>query len=232
MSSLAAAALMASAQLSAPAPGQSGGPQRVAPRGGYAQTCSGAYVNQGRLYADCRDRRGEIRGTSIQLNQCGDYEIQNTDGRLTCGRFQGDYEGGRPGNGQGHGGGWGNGPGNGGGWNPGNGNGPGRPGGGWGNGGWGNGGWGNGGRGRDRIVVYRDSQFRGESRELRGEVADLNREGFNDAISSMRFVGTWEACTDAYFRGYCQTFTDSVSNLASYGVNDRISSIRPVRRGW
>ncbi|RZJ93602.1 MAG: hypothetical protein EON88_14550, partial [Brevundimonas sp.] len=81
-------------------------------------------------------------------------------------------------------------------------------------------------------VVYRDGNFRGESRELRGEVPDLERERFNDAISSMRFVGTWEACTDAYFRGYCQTFTNSVSNLGAYGMNDRISSIRPVRRGW
>jgi len=220
MSNIAAVALLATAQLSAPGqPGQ-GGPQRVAPRGGYAETCSGAYVNQGRLYADCRDRRGQVRGTSIQLNLCGDHEIQNTDGRLTCGRTQGDYEGndGRPDR-----------PGNGGGWNPG------RPGNG--NGGWNPGrpdrpGAGNGGWGRDRIVVYRDSNFRGESREFQGEVGNLENERFNDAISSMRFVGTWEACTDSYFRGQCQTFTDSVSNLSWTGLNDRISSIRPVRRGW
>lgn len=223
MSTIAAAAVLASAQLSAPAQGYGGAQQRVAPRGDYTQTCSGAYVNMGRLYADCRDRRGEIRGTSIMLNQCGDYEIRNTDGRLTCGRFQGDYEGGRPGNG---GGGWN--PGRpdrpGGGWNPGR---PDRPGGGWGDDRPGNGGW-----GRDRIVVYRDANFRGESREFRGEIPNLENERFNDVISSMRFVGAWEACTDSYFRGQCQTFTDSVSNLAAWGMNDKISSIRPVRRGW
>ena len=38
---------------------------RVAPRGDYRDSCSGEYVNRGRLYADCRDRRGNIRGTSI-----------------------------------------------------------------------------------------------------------------------------------------------------------------------
>ena len=47
------------------APQQDGGPQRVAPRGSYTQSCSGDYVNQGRLYADCRDERGRLRGTSI-----------------------------------------------------------------------------------------------------------------------------------------------------------------------
>ena len=90
--------------------------QRVAPRGGYAQSCTEAYVNQGRLYADCRDTRGQIRGTSIELARCGNEEINNENGLLVCGRFRGDYESGQPGRpGGGNGGGWG--PGNGGGWN-------------------------------------------------------------------------------------------------------------------
>ena len=57
---------------------------RVAPRGGYRDSCSGEYVNRGRLYADCRDRSGRVRGTSIELNRCGDYEIRNDNGRLVC----------------------------------------------------------------------------------------------------------------------------------------------------
>ena len=203
-----AAALLALTPMADPV--QAGpGAQRVAPRGGYAQTCSGEYTNQGRLYADCRTRNGQIQGTSIQLNLCGNYEIQNTDGRLTCGPHRGDIEDGgygrpdRPG--------W-----------PGRPDRPDRP-------GWpdrpGNGGW-----GRNVITVYRDADFRGESRVFRGEIGNLENEGFNDVISSMRFEGAWEACTDSYFRGYCQTFTDDVRNLSWTGMNDRISSLRPVRR--
>ena len=58
---------------------------RVAPRGDYRDSCSGEYVNRGRLYADCRDRRGNIRGTSIELNRCSDYEIRNDNGLLVRG---------------------------------------------------------------------------------------------------------------------------------------------------
>lgn len=85
------------------APGNYQDPQRVAPRGSYSRTCSGDYVNQGRLYADCRDERGRIRGTSIELNRCGPYDIANDNGRLVCGPVRGDFEDRRGGNG-----GWGN----------------------------------------------------------------------------------------------------------------------------
>lgn len=205
--SLAALAMMgAEPQQFAP---RGDGAQRVAPRGSYAQSCTGEYVNQGRLYADCTDTRGRVRGTSIELNRCSSSDIANNDGLLVCGSVRGSYEdrggggGGRPGGGN-----------NGGGWGGGN------------NGG----GWGNGG-GRDSVTVYRDARFRGQSMTFREEMSNLGNSGFNDAISSMEFRGTWEACTDAWFRGQCQTFTDSVGNLDRWGMNDRISSIRPVRRG-
>ncbi|WGM46856.1 hypothetical protein KOAAANKH_01730 [Brevundimonas sp. NIBR10] len=227
MSAAAAAmALLAPQQFAAP----EGGQQRVAPRGSYAQTCSGEYVNQGRLYADCQDTRGNLRGTSIELARCANSEIGNIDGLLVCGSFRGDYErgngggnnggGGRPGGGGNNGGGWGgnNGGNNGGGWG--------------GNGGNNGGGWGGGNNnGRDSVTVYRDANFRGQSQTFSGEIYNLGNSGFNDAISSMQFRGTWEACTDSNFRGQCQQFDGSVSNLDRWGLNDRISSIRPVRRG-
>ena len=76
---------------------------RGAPRGSYAQSCTGAYVNQGRLYADCRDTRGRMRETSIELARCSSSDIGNDNGLLVCARVRGDYEdNGRPG------GGWGN----------------------------------------------------------------------------------------------------------------------------
>ena len=210
LATIAAATMMTGAQDRAP---QLGGPERVAPRGSYAQSCSGEYVNQGRLYADCQDMRGRLRGTSIELARCTNSNIGNSDGLLVCGNVRGDYEdrggggGGRPDR-------------------------PGRPGGG-NDGGWGDGGgWGGG---RNSITVYRDNGFRGASASFQGEVGDLRNSGFSDSISSMEFRGEWEACTDAYFRGYCQTFRDNVRNLDRWGMNDRISSIRPVRgggRGW
>ena len=109
--------LLGAAMFAAMASGQDFSVQRVAPRGSYAQTCANAYTNQGRLYADCRDERGQIRGTSIELARCSGDEITNNNGLLVCGRTRGDYEDrgpSRPGQGGNNGGGWGGN--NGGGW--------------------------------------------------------------------------------------------------------------------
>lgn len=197
LATAAAAATMMSAPVQDRAPYQ--GAERVAPRGSYAQSCSGSYVNQGRLYADCRDERGRVRGTSIQLSLCTPHDIANMNGLLVCGNNRGSYEDRGGGN---NGGGWGGGN-NGGGW----------------------------GGGRDSITVYRDSNFRGASTTFRGEMPNLDRTGFNDAISSMQVRGRWEVCTDANFRGNCQVIDGDVRNLDRWGLNDRISSMRPARGG-
>jgi hypothetical protein len=178
--------------------------ERGAPRGDYRDSCSGEYVNRGRLYADCRTRRNDIRATSIELARCSSYEIRNTDGILTCGPYRGDDEG-RPG-----GGGYPGGPG--GGWNPGG------PGGGW-----------NGGR--QSITVYRDSNYRGQALQFNGPVPNLRNSGMNDAISSFQLRGSWELCTDANFGGRCTLFDGDQNNLARWQLNDSISSLRPARRG-
>jgi hypothetical protein len=193
---LAVLAMMSGGAAQEAAPFAPGGQERVAPRGDYRDTCSGEYVNRGRLYADCRDRRGEVRGTSIELNRCSDYEIRNDNGLLVCGPVRGTYEDRRGGGG--------------------------RP-----------GGDGDGGRGggRNEITVYRDALYRGASTTFRGDMPNLRNTEFNDAISSMRFRGTWEVCSDAYFRGTCRTFSDDVWNLQQHGLNDRVSSLRPVRGG-
>jgi len=184
---------------------------RGAPRGSYAQSCSGSYVNQGRLYADCRDRRGNMRETSIELARCSSSDIGNDNGLLVCYNHRGDYENnGRPGNG--NGGGWGgnNGGNNGGGWGGNNG-----------------GGWGN-----SSITVYTDANYRGRSMSFREAIPNLRNSGLNDAISSMRLGrGSWEVCEDANYRGRCEVINGDVSNLGRSGMNDRISSLRPLRRG-
>lgn len=188
--------LLGAAMAAALASGQDVTAQRVAPRGGYSRSCTEAYTNRGRLYADCRDMRGQIRGTSIELSRCGNEEINNDNGLLVCGRFRGDYEDrqpGRPGSGDG------------GGWNGGNG-----------------GGWGRSSitvyensnfrgasrefvgedrnlgrtpfndrissvRVRGRWEVCTDAEFRGRCRIVEGDIRNLNG-GFNDSISSMRPV--------------------------------------------
>jgi hypothetical protein len=193
---LLAAAAVSSSAGQAFAPQVPGGAERVAPRGDYRASCSGEYTNRGRLYADCRTRGGGVRGSSIELNRCTDYEIRNVNGLLTCGPFHGDYED-RPGGGGGR---------------------PDRPDGGW-------------GGGRPSVTIFRDADFRGASFRFDNEMPNLANTGFNDTISSMRFHGEWEACTDAYYRGRCVTFRDDVRNLSGSGLNDRISSLRPVRRG-
>ena len=199
--SLAALTVVSAAQEAAPQLDL--GPQRVAPRGSYRDSCSGEYVNRGRLYADCRARDGRIRGTSIELNRCGNHEIRNDDGRLVCGPWRGDYEdrADRPGRPD----------------RPRRPDRPDRPGDRWGRG--------------SSVTVYRDALYRGGSTTFRGEVANLRETGFNDVISSMQLRGAWEVCTDAYFRGTCRTFGDDVWNLQQHGLNDRISSLRPARGG-
>jgi hypothetical protein len=179
---------------------------RGAPRGSYTASCSGAYVNQGRLYADCRDRSGRTRESSIELNRCSSSDIGNDNGLLTCYNHRGRYEdGGRPGGN--------NGPGR-----PGDDNRPGRPGSGWDN--------------NSAITIYRDANYRGQSMTLRGEVSNLRSSGMNDAISSIRISrGDWEICTDANFRGDCRVIRGDQRDLSRMGLNDKISSLRPARRG-
>lgn len=102
ITTLAALAAMVSAPQQA-APHNYQEPQRVSPRGSYSRSCSGDYVNQGRLYADCRDTRGNVRGTSIELNRCSSHDIGNDNGLLVCGPVRGQYEDRRGDNGGGRG---------------------------------------------------------------------------------------------------------------------------------
>ena len=209
-------------------PGAAEAQSRGAPRGSYAQTCSGAYVNQGRLYADCLDTRSRARSTSIELAPCSSSDIANDNGLLVCHNVRGDFED------RNNGGGWGNGGNNGGGWGGGN------KGGGWGGGnnggGWGggnNGGGWNGGNngGRNSITVFADRDYRGAFQTFRGEQYNLGNTDFNDQISSIQLNGPWEVCSDSGFRGHCQIVEGNVRNLNGTGLNDRISSMRPLRGG-
>ncbi|WP_449253394.1 beta/gamma crystallin-related protein [Brevundimonas naejangsanensis] len=174
---------------------------RGAPRGSYAQSCTGSYVNQGRLYADCRDMRGNVRETSIELARCSSDEIVNRDGRLACGRVMGDFENsGRPNR---PGGGWDNNrPGQGGGWN----------------------------QSsitvyRDANYRGQSMSFRDEVPNLR----NLGMNDAISSIRLSR--GSWEVCEDANYRGRCEVVRGDIRDLRNTGLNDKISSLRPARSG-
>jgi len=217
----------------------------VAPRGDYRESCSGEYTNRGRLYADCRDNRGRIRGTSIQLNRCSDYEILNRDGLLVCGPNRGQYED-RPGGGGGGGGGGDD-------WN----------------------GRGivvyrdDGFRGasqsyngaipdlrntgmndtissmrmRGQWTACTDANYRGQCQTFTGDVSSLRAAGMNDRISSLRpgrfdggGDGGWGNTSitvfeDALYRGASESFSREIPDLRNTRLNDRISSIR-IRGPW
>lgn len=223
---------------------------RGAPRGDYRQSCSGEYVNRGRLYADCRDDRGRTRETSIELNRCSDYEIRNRDGLLVCGPNRGEYED-RPGGGN---------PG----WPGPGGPGPGR---------------GeievyrdDGFRGQSEVfrgampdlrasgmndaissmrmrgdwTACSDANFRGQCQTFSGDISSLRASGMNDRISSLRPGrydgggdgpgGGWGRTSitvyaDAMFRGASETFGREIPDMRNSGLNDRISSIQ-VRGPW
>lgn len=73
--------------------------QGVVPQGSYLQSCSGTFVNQGRLYSNCRNRQGNNRPSSIELAACTSSDIGNDDGLLVCAGVRGRAEtnGGRAG---------------------------------------------------------------------------------------------------------------------------------------
>lgn len=215
----------------------------VAPRGDYRESCSGEYTNRGRLYADCRDNRGRIRGTSIQLNRCSDYEILNRDGLLVCGPNRGQYED-RPGGG-----------------------------GGGGDDDWNGRGIvvyrDDGFRGasqsyngaipdlrntgmndtissmrmRGQWTACTDANYRGQCQTFTGDVSSLRAAGMNDRISSLRpgrfnggGDGGWGNTSitvfeDALYRGTSETFNREIPDLRNSRLNDRISSIR-IRGPW
>jgi uncharacterized protein YcfJ len=81
-----------------------------------------------------------------------------------------------------------------------------------------------------QISFYEGEGFRGRVFSARGEVANLDRTGFNDrAMSVVVERGAWQICDDAYFRGHCEILRrGSYDSLAMMGMNNRISSVRPL----
>jgi uncharacterized protein YcfJ len=84
-----------------------------------------------------------------------------------------------------------------------------------------------------QVTLYEQQDYRGRSFTATGEVANLQRRGFNDRASSAVVTGgrrdRWELCEDSRFRGRCVVLQPGqYASLAAMGLNDRISSVRAV----
>jgi uncharacterized protein YcfJ len=81
-----------------------------------------------------------------------------------------------------------------------------------------------------QVTFYEHENFAGRSFTADGQVADLQRDGFNDRASSAVVSGApWEVCDDAQFRGRCLFLRPGrYPSLGSMNLNDRLSSARVV----
>lgn len=204
------------------------------PPGSYQRTCTGIDLVGSTLRAECRDQRGALRSTSLDLRACrGD--IGNDSGRLVCtgatsgnpgpvpppmvrdgnpGPFPQPY--GRDGN---------SGP-----YSPyarygdqgpyPRPDGPGQswpsyppP------------------LARDGIILFDRYGLRGRSHWVPEERFNLREDGFNDLARSLHVEGRgrWELCSDAKFRGRCITVDRDIYDLSQLGMADVVSSVRRVR---
>jgi len=89
-------------------------------------------------------------------------------------------------------------------------------------------------RDNNRVTVYADINFGGQSATFTGDMPNTASSGWNDNISSLRIPNgeTWEICQDVNYKNECQSVSGSVSDLRSIGWNDRISSMRRINAAY
>lgn len=169
-------------------------------RGSYVRSCENIRVSQGVLSAQCRDERGQLRGSTLNISRCGNYDIANNNGLLICGNNRGSYDRndrydrddryGRDDRNDRYNG--------------------------------------RGGITVYRDANYRGQQmsFNGAVSNLRNH----GMNDAISSIRLPRGSGSWVVCSDADFRGRCQTISSDISDLNRLRMNDQISSIRPAGR--
>lgn len=75
------------------------------------------------------------------------------------------------------------------------------------------------------IVLYSDTNLRGESVELTADQYNFNTIRFNDKARSVEVRGgVWLLCTDANLRGRCEYVDRTVRTLGEIGLSGNISS--------
>lgn len=79
--------------------------------------------------------------------------------------------------------------------------------------------------GQGQIILYSDTNFRGEARVYNGDVETLARDGFNDLARSVEIVGgAWTLCKDRGGEGRCRTIERSVADLGRLGLDCELTS--------
>lgn len=82
-----------------------------------------------------------------------------------------------------------------------------------------------------RVVLFSDTNLRGQSIALSDNAVDLSNTGFNDAAASMVVEGGfWEVCSDAYFRGQCRVIGPGQHRRLDAALHRSISSIRTATK--
>ncbi|XP_062872167.1 epidermal differentiation-specific protein-like [Trichomycterus rosablanca] len=80
----------------------------------------------------------------------------------------------------------------------------------------------------NKIIVNEHFNFQGRSKEFKLDAPDLNAEGFNDNISSMKVIGNpWLAYTDCFYKG--EQYIYEEGEYPVMDINDSISSLQLVK---
>ena len=79
--------------------------------------------------------------------------------------------------------------------------------------------------GQAQLILYSDTNFRGEARVYYGDVETLARDGFNDVARSVEVIGgAWTLCKDRAGAGRCRTIETSVADLGRLGLDCEVTS--------
>ncbi len=81
-----------------------------------------------------------------------------------------------------------------------------------------------------QVTLYASEGFRGNVFRADRQIANLERQGFNNRASSAIVEGgRWEVCDDKRFEGRCVVLRKgSYDSLRALGLEDSISSLRPA----
>ncbi len=81
------------------------------------------------------------------------------------------------------------------------------------------------GGGNAQIILYSQTNFRGQARAYQGDVDTLVRDGFNDVARSVEIRGgAWTLCKDRGGQGRCRTIDRSVADLDRLGLDRKLTS--------
>lgn len=84
------------------------------------------------------------------------------------------------------------------------------------------------------IILYSDTNLRGQTVELTGDQPNFNTIRFNDRARSVEVRGgVWLLCEDGNYRGRCEYVDRTVRNLGELNLSGSISSARlmPYEKG-